>query len=313
MAFLKRRKRDKTLHPVGKKKRRYLLSLWGSLAHKKSFDHVDSFCMFIGYPRSGHTLIGSLLDAHPNVILADELDALKFVQAGFSERQIFYLLLRNSRRAAAGGRQRTGYSYHVPGQWQGRFAKLQMIGDKMGGYSALRLSKHPTLFESLHRKFSAKIKFVHVIRNPYDVISTMSLRDSHSLDKGIDKFFSCCDGVEYIKERVNAANIYDLRHEDFVLDPRRTLKQLCDFFHLSSDDAYLDACASIVFKSPHRSRLEVSWNRQLIEVVQRNITRFSFLVDYTFDNALSSAAPGLNLSLQHEKENKSAQSATSEF
>ena len=31
----------------------------------------------------------------------DELDALKFLQGGFSERQIFYLSLRNSRRAAA--------------------------------------------------------------------------------------------------------------------------------------------------------------------------------------------------------------------
>ncbi len=26
--------------------------------------------MFIGYPRSGHSLVGSLLDAHPNIIVA---------------------------------------------------------------------------------------------------------------------------------------------------------------------------------------------------------------------------------------------------
>jgi hypothetical protein len=98
--YLGRRIPDKPRKPVGKKKRRYLVSFWGGLANKTSFDQVENFCMFIGYPRSGHTLVGSLLDAHPNIILADELNALKFIEAGFSERQIFYLLLRNSRRRA---------------------------------------------------------------------------------------------------------------------------------------------------------------------------------------------------------------------
>jgi hypothetical protein len=39
--------------------------------------------MFIGYLRSGHSLIASLLDAHPNAIATHELDALKFVGARF--------------------------------------------------------------------------------------------------------------------------------------------------------------------------------------------------------------------------------------
>jgi hypothetical protein len=286
VAHLKRRKRDKTRHPVGKKARRYLLSLWGSLRHKRSFDHVDTYCMFIGYPRSGHTLIGSLLDAHPNVILADELDALKFVQAGFNERQVFYLSLRNSRRSAAIGRARTGYLYRVPSQWQGRFDNLRMIGDKMGGYTALRLHHHPTLLDLVRTKFSVEIKFVHVMRNPYDVISTMSLRDSRPLHRSIDEFFSLCDAVAHVKRKVAAADIYDLRHEDFISRPRTVLKRLCDFFNLSHDDAYLTASANIVFKSPHRSRYDVHWNRRLISIVQRKLERFAFLADYIYDSDL---------------------------
>ena len=53
--------------------------------------------MFVGYPRSGHSLIGSLLDAHPNMLVAHELSALKYLLAGFRKEQIFYLLLENSR------------------------------------------------------------------------------------------------------------------------------------------------------------------------------------------------------------------------
>jgi hypothetical protein len=278
-----RRKRDNRRHPVGRKARRYLLSLWGSLKHKKSFEQVKTFCMFIGSPRSGHTLIGSLLDAHPNVILADELDALKFIQAGFSERQVFYLSLRNSRRSAAAGRMRTGYNYRIPNQWQGSFTDLQLVGDKMGGYTALRLQHHPTLLDLVRTQFSVKIKFVHVMRNPYDVISTMSVRDNRPLDRSIDKFFCLCDAVAHVKQRVAAADIYDLRHEDFVSRPRTVLKRLCDFFNLSCHDAYVAACEQIVFKSPHHSRYDVLWNRRLIDIVQRKLERFAFLADYIYD------------------------------
>jgi hypothetical protein len=282
-SYLGRRIPDKPRKPVGKKIRRYLVSFCGGLAHKSSFDRVETFCMFIGYPRSGHTLVGSLLDAHPNIILADELNALKFIEAGFSERQIFYLLLRNSRRRAAAGRQRTGYSYHVPDHWQGRFEKLRMIGDKMGYHTPVRLRQNPALLDSIKKMFSVNIKFLHVIRNPYDVIGTMALRTGNSLEQSIDKFFLLCDAVRYVKQRVNPADVYDLRLEDFIVRPKSFLKDLCDFFRLSSEDAYLDACASIVFKSPHASRLEVPWTPTLIDSVRHRISHFDFLTGYSYD------------------------------
>ncbi|MDP9138749.1 MAG: hypothetical protein M3N38_11330, partial [Pseudomonadota bacterium] len=55
------------------------------------FDDLEVYCTFIGYPRSGHSIMGSLLDAHPNIIIAHELDALRFLKAGFSERQLYFL------------------------------------------------------------------------------------------------------------------------------------------------------------------------------------------------------------------------------
>jgi hypothetical protein len=131
--------------------------------------------------------------------------------------------------------------------------------------------------------FSVNIKFVHVIRNPYDVIGTMTLRTGNSLEKSIEKFVFLCDSVAYVKQRVNPADVYDLRLEDFIASPKSVLKDLCDFFLLSSDDAYFDACASIVFKAPHTSRLEVPWTRTLIESVQQKIGRFDFLASYSYD------------------------------
>ncbi len=37
------------------------------------FSKVHTFVLFVGYPRSGHSLIGSMIDAHPNAIIAHEV------------------------------------------------------------------------------------------------------------------------------------------------------------------------------------------------------------------------------------------------
>jgi hypothetical protein len=87
--------------------------------NEELFDSVESYAMFIGYPRSGHSLIGALLDAHPNAAIAHELDVLKYVKEGYSREQIDPLLLENSRRYTESGREWNGYRYEVAGQWQG--------------------------------------------------------------------------------------------------------------------------------------------------------------------------------------------------
>jgi len=279
-----KQERDRRFKRITNKPQRYVASALGSLVNRKSFASVETLCLFIGYPRSGHSLIGALLDAHPNAIIADELDALKYVHAGFSRNQLFYLLLRGSRRSASAGRQRTGYSYHVPGQWQGRFEELRVIGDKMGHASAIRLGAFPSLFDTLANGFNVEIKFLHVMRNPYDIISTMALRTKLSLASSCDLFFSCAEAVQQIKQRSADSAVHDVRHEDFVTNPKYALKAICAFLNLKEDDDYLDACARIVYQMPHKSRQRISWTPNLIDSVKDRISKFPFLSDYSFDN-----------------------------
>ena len=69
------------------------------------FSDLETYCMFLGYPRSGHSLVGALLDAHPDVIIAHELDVLKYIGEGCGRPQIYSLLLENSQAAREGGRK----------------------------------------------------------------------------------------------------------------------------------------------------------------------------------------------------------------
>ncbi|MFX0095289.1 MAG: hypothetical protein ACFFBD_26380, partial [Candidatus Hodarchaeota archaeon] len=47
------------------------------LKYRKYFKDLRTFILFIGSSRSGSSLVGALLDAHPNVIIAQERNVLK--------------------------------------------------------------------------------------------------------------------------------------------------------------------------------------------------------------------------------------------
>ncbi len=55
---------------------------------KDPFQTVKKYCMFVEYPRSGRSLVGSLLDAYPHIIMAHELNALRYFERGFSKKRI---------------------------------------------------------------------------------------------------------------------------------------------------------------------------------------------------------------------------------
>ena len=102
------------------------------------YDNVETFVMFIGYPRSSHSLVGSILDAHPEIIIPHEYhivgqwntyreDALR--NSGMQKYLLFYNLHSLSTWQASFGSRATKpvflddgiHSYNVPGAWQGSF------------------------------------------------------------------------------------------------------------------------------------------------------------------------------------------------
>ena len=101
--------------------------------NKKSYKNIEKFCLFIGYPRSGHSVVGSILDAHKNIIISHELDVLKYIDQGLKKEIIYGSILRNSLMKSIRGREQTGYKFDIPNEWQGRFDELKIIGDKKGG------------------------------------------------------------------------------------------------------------------------------------------------------------------------------------
>ena len=99
--------------------------------------------MFIGYQRSSHSLVGAILDAHPEIIIPHEYGLMTKIkkyqslnQSNLQRYALFYDLHHLSMHQALFGiRARinytkpigkfsnTKYRYHVSGLWQGGYQK----------------------------------------------------------------------------------------------------------------------------------------------------------------------------------------------
>jgi Sulfotransferase family len=258
----------------------YVSSAVRSRQHRKDFASVRTFLLFVGHPRSGHSLVGSLLDAHPDVVVSHELDALKYVAAGYRRSQLFTLVLEHSKANAAAGRKSWGYSYAVPGQWQGRYDRLQVVGDKRGRRTTARLAERPELLDRLADTVQVPVSVVHVIRDPIDNISTMWRRGQRTLEYQIDEYFSLCRTVDEISARVDPSRYHSLRLEDLIADPREQLADLCHFLDMRPEPGYIEACASIVFDAPRRTRDDAPWTAELVDDVQRRTRAHAWLAAY---------------------------------
>jgi hypothetical protein len=233
---------------------------------------IRSVVVFVGHPRSGHSLVGALLDAHPDMVVAHEADVLKYVVAGFGRDQLVALLVRREReRVEAGHRAGSGYGYAVPDSWQGRYRRLTVIGDKKGGRTTLRLADDPGLVDRLAAVTRVPVKLVQVIRNPWDNIATMHRRaPRRGLPETIDLYFSLSATVDAVQARTAPEAFHRLRHEDLVSDPAAELSRLCGFLAVPVEPDHLAACAAVVFPEARRTRDDVGWTPdQRAEIAER--------------------------------------------
>ena len=150
----------------------------GALAHwcAKRVQTVETLVLVTGYPRSGSTLLGGLLNAHPEMLIAHEADLLSHLSPKTTPAQVLSRLLVADwavRLWTSYGLW--GYSYHVENQWQGSYARLRVIGDKKAYGNTRNLSARPELLDLLRDAMGWQVRNLFVYRNPYDMVATHRL------------------------------------------------------------------------------------------------------------------------------------------
>ena len=195
---------------------------------------IQAFCCFVGYPRSGHSLIAALLDAHPQMLISHELHALQFLGSDLPRDALFRMIAENSRIFAFTGRGWSGYSYNVPGMWQGRYQNLKVIGDKKGSRTASLLLNDPKVLDHFSAQIDKPLRVIHIYRNPFDNIATISKRNRLSIEMAAEKFFAKAEAIRLFKASFSHGKVIDLAHESLIADAQQCLTDLCRFLDVSA-------------------------------------------------------------------------------
>lgn len=241
----------------------------------------ECFALFVGYSRSGHSLVAALLDAHPEIVLSHELHAVKHLLAGHDFRDVARAIHYNARAFHHFGRGYSGYDYRVPGQHQGRCTRLRVLGDKKANGTCRALLRHPDLVSRLERQVPVPIRFVHVIRNPWDNIASKALRAGLSLEGAAGGYLRNARAIAALHQ-AHPGRICAVHLDELAARPQQTLTGLLAALGLPDPPAdYLQACADIVFEQPRRTGQGLDWPAQLRRTIQSGLAQLPHLQRYS--------------------------------
>lgn len=291
------------------------------ILNQSVINEVDTFLFFIGYPRSGHSIIASCLDAHPDAIVAHEFNIFskllypKLVDQLLNKTILYSALVQNSFRQSLMGwrsdeqkfKDKKGYTlkFNSSSSWQGKFRRLKVIGDKSGGLTAHVYRSLPGPFVKVYQELSdaigVPVRVLHVVRNPYDMVATRLLfrlseekgkKASFSAENRITNARQIMAAVKSLESEVQA--VYELINKlklstlevhsgDFVSNTKTTVGNICAFLGLECSESYLEMCASSVY-NPNQSRTVVKWHEASKKSLDQLIHNYSFFKRYSFDS-----------------------------
>ena len=262
----------------------FVRSLAPALWRRSVFREVRTHVLFIGHGRSGSSLVGSLLNAHRHAVIAHELNTMHFVKRRFTRLQLNWLLWAQDQAFGRAGREWTGYDYRVSGQWQGRFERLLVIGDKHAGGATKLLGQRPELLDRLRWIVGVPVKMVHIVRNPLDNIATLHRRQNMSLAAAAEFYFeSTATNQRLLVE--NPRDTLTVHLEDVISRPGEEISRLCGFLDLDAPADYLQDCAASVFAEPRRTRGSVDWPSELLSIILDRCQGCDFLRRHVDDIA----------------------------
>jgi len=215
----------------------------------------------IGCPRSGNTLLGCILNKHPDLVV-------------ILENHTFYSLNRLTQkrvRETSCDPIEALVSQFIEGRvnWIQDHTSLELEKDELISslrkkYGSVQEVDWAELIDTFMRILAERIKpdykrwgdktprnvgdlqsieqffpgaqIVYIYRDPRDVVTSLS---KESFDHASDDPLTCAQVVRYYwrvyeseKSKIDPQRLYEIRYESLVEQPEQTLRKLCDFLEL---------------------------------------------------------------------------------
>ena len=241
----------------------------------------------VGFNRSGSSLIGDLITAHPNIVMSNEARVIgRYAEGEFNTREsLFSFIIKKN--MAKGIRKN-----FVAGQYQDRYdTDIEIIGDKHSPNNTMQLAKEGfNTLAKLKEFIKLPIKFIFTVRNPYDMVSSMvtnipdwHLTSDEKIEEAILYFKKISKKNMALITQVPANQIFTVRHEAMVAAPEKMLADICDFLGVVKTPDYLSDCAAVTYKVPNKSRDRLNWDLKSREKIDTLIEEYAFFSGYSWD------------------------------
>lgn len=255
-----------------------------------------NFCKFVCPGQTGHTVLAHILDSHPDCIIAEESKLVtRIVKRSWSLDKVIDRVKASSSQVMDvykeyGTYERPFGSYRNKfGQitkWNGRYRDLKVIGDKHGW--DLLSKNRPNLFEIMERRLEIPVKVIHMVRDPFEIVSSWYLGHIESNKKKSEPRIELkIDDLEKIHALSKLLcydskfpNVILVKLEDLIEYPRNSLIRISDFLGLDLNEEVMKGAEQVLFKSPRSYKRQVPWNRDHIKTVNEMIERYEFLEGY---------------------------------
>jgi len=265
--------------------------------------HVRHYLQFWGQARTGHSWIGSIIDAAPDALVANEFGIWKNFESmeGRGREGFLKSLARNSFMCGLYGRLQV-YDYTIPNESQGLVGKghrLTLMGDKTGQHTSKSYWqlgapwKNETIAQ-LHRDqyhrlqaligTNVQIKNVAVLRNPFDMIATQVIRGGensaqNSPGKPVITIEKVTRALEIYRQALWAMENLDsdwfaFRMEAFALETEKEFREMCAWLEITCSEQLIATVVKETHHTVHATRNDVEWTIEAKDAINEFIQTY---------------------------------------
>ena len=293
---------------------------------EEEVDEVKFLLLFLGHGRSGGSITGQLLNSHPNMLVANQFmlfhemiynpeyfetksDVVRILAQASLNPDSFLSRIKFKKtkgyRIAVKGVHVNDSEHAIPDSR----TPIMVVGDKGAGRTVhlygLDKEKFSSLLERLRANAGIPIKFIEIIRNPFDIIATdviynlggakerqkvvnsevkISGKENNgviacSIKKYFENAFAMVKMVPELEMDVLQVHLTDL-----VTNPRRELQRMCDFLEVECMEEFLVNCENTLFKELSKSRTSIDWTDEQKWRIENLAGEISLLTRYSFEN-----------------------------
>lgn len=248
---------------------------------------------FIGEGRSGHTIVASILDAHPNVRMSNEKKFISNWSRGNfkSKEEIFDIIIAG--KPGKGINSKGGRVEWTNIEGQNCYTKpLLALGDKCGWevVNLIKKGASSNVIDGFSSFIEMPVKIIHTSRNPLDNItawyqSPKYVRlwgedDTERLNRAIRRYARFYSDAQPIFDKYEGS-VFHLRNEELCKDTKSVVRDLCGFLDLEVNDRHLELCRAAVNPEPNRRSSNLEWSDYYKDMMRwRIIDRFPSLGYY---------------------------------